>query len=162
VAGTLAIGRTLDRHPRPAIVVPVATLTVAAAVLYVAGDAKPAAIAALWLYGMAFNALATALQNRVLQVAPGSVDIAVAGISSAFNLGIAAGSALGGLLIPVFGTRSIALAGGLLLLSALVLVGAEPSRRDEGAKANDDPYRRLGGENPVPCVPCGFGGRRVI
>jgi predicted MFS family arabinose efflux permease len=136
VTGTLAIGRTLDRHPRTAIVVPVATLTVAAAVLYVAGDAKPAAVAALWLYGMAFNALATALQNRVLQVAPGSVDIAVAGISSAFNLGIATGSALGGLLIPVFGTRSIALAGALLLLSALVLVTLEPSRRDGGAKAS--------------------------
>ncbi|GFJ86067.1 hypothetical protein Phou_102470 [Phytohabitans houttuyneae] len=44
---------------------------------------------------MAYAAFAAAVQNRTLQVAPGSTDMAGAGSGSAFNAGIAAGSLLG-------------------------------------------------------------------
>jgi predicted MFS family arabinose efflux permease len=75
---------------------------------------------------MAYSAFAAAVQNRTLQVAPGSTDLAGAGSSTAFNVGIAAGSLLGGGLIQTAGVRSVALAGAALAAAALALLLAEP------------------------------------
>jgi MFS transporter, DHA1 family, inner membrane transport protein len=78
------------------------------------------------LAGLAFSALATALSSRVLQVAPGSVDLASAGTSVAFNVGITLGALLGSVLLSEFGVRSTALVSGLLSLAALAVALAEP------------------------------------
>jgi len=59
-------------------------------------------------------------------VAPGSTDMASAGAGSAFNVGIATGALLGGLLMDHFGVRSVALAGCLLTAAALALLLGEP------------------------------------
>jgi predicted MFS family arabinose efflux permease len=64
--------------------------------------------------------------SHVLDVAPGSSDVASAGTSSAFNVGIGAGAALGALALAVASVRSTALIGGLLTLTALALVLVEP------------------------------------
>lgn len=47
-----------------------------------------------------------ALQNRALEVAPCSTDVASAGTSAAFNAGIGGGALGGGLLLPAFGVRA--------------------------------------------------------
>jgi predicted MFS family arabinose efflux permease len=127
VAGTLSVGRFLDGHPWTAVVVPLALLSAGAAGLFAAGHIQAVAIAMLVVFGMSFNALAAAIQNRTLEVAPGSVDIASAGTGTAFNIGIAAGSFLGGLLIATLGARSVAPAGGALLMLACGLMLAEPT-----------------------------------
>ena len=75
---------------------------------------------------MAYSALAVAVQNRTLEVAPGSTDIASAGSSSAFNVGIAAGALVGGVLVDNTGVRSVALVGGILTALALIVMLAEP------------------------------------
>jgi len=126
VAGTLTVGRFLDRRPWGALVVPLTATVTALLALYTLGAAKAAAVAAVALTVMAYSAFAVAVQNRTLQVAPGSTDLAGAGMGTAFNLGIAAGSLLGGGLIQTTGVRSVALAGAALAAAALALLLAEP------------------------------------
>ncbi|MEV4754962.1 MFS transporter [Micromonospora sp. NPDC049559] len=126
LAGTLAVGTVLDRRPRAALMTPLVLLTGALLGLYALGWLRPVAVAVLAVCGLSFSALAVAVQNRTLQIAPGSLDLASAGVSSAFNVGIAAGALLGGALVDQLGIRSVALAGGVLTALALAILLAEP------------------------------------
>ena len=49
--------------------------------------------------------------------------------SSAFNAGIAGGSFLGGVILPAFGARPLALVGGALTLAALAVLSVDAARR---------------------------------
>jgi MFS transporter, DHA1 family, inner membrane transport protein len=80
---------------------------------------------AVTVAGLTIAALSAALGARLLVVAPGNPDMASAGTSTAFNVGITAGALLGGLLLPS-GAESTALAGALLSLASLVVLLAEP------------------------------------
>ncbi|MDQ0604492.1 putative MFS family arabinose efflux permease [Streptomyces canus] len=64
-------------------------------------------------------------QNAMLHCAPGRTDIALAANSGAYNAGIAAGAALGGLILSLADVRAAILAGGLLTVVActVLLVG---------------------------------------
>ncbi|MFC0526943.1 MFS transporter [Phytohabitans kaempferiae] len=126
VAGTLIVGRFLDRSPWGALAAPLTVTVAALLTLYALGAAKPVAVVAVALTVLAYAAFAAAVQYRTLQVAPGSTDLAGAGTSTAFNLGIAAGSLLGGGLVQTAGVRSVALAGAALAAAALALLLAEP------------------------------------
>jgi DHA1 family inner membrane transport protein len=121
VAGSLA-----DRNAWLATVLPVALQAVALLGMYAFGGLRGPTIALLGLSGVAMTALVSALSVRVLQVAPGDSSVASAGTSTAFNVGITAGALLGSLLLPAFGARSTALAGGLLSIAALVVALLEP------------------------------------
>jgi DHA1 family L-arabinose/isopropyl-beta-D-thiogalactopyranoside export protein-like MFS transporter/DHA1 family inner membrane transport protein len=126
LGGTVVVGRFLDRYPYLALVVPMALLCVSLLAMYWLGGLGPAAVAALALRGLSYSAMAAAVQNRVLMLAPGSADVASAATSSAFNVGIAGGSLVGGMIIDGPGVRGTALAGGLLALVAVGLLLAEP------------------------------------
>jgi DHA1 family L-arabinose/isopropyl-beta-D-thiogalactopyranoside export protein-like MFS transporter/DHA1 family inner membrane transport protein len=141
LVGTLVVGMVLDRYPRPALVVPVILITVGLLGLYAVGSAQLATVALLALTGLAFSALVAAVGSRTLQVAPGSTDIAAAGTSSAFNVGIAAGSFLGGGLIAGTGTRSVALVGGLLAAAALVALLGEQAFRVTPRRRAESPVK---------------------
>jgi DHA1 family L-arabinose/isopropyl-beta-D-thiogalactopyranoside export protein-like MFS transporter/DHA1 family inner membrane transport protein len=125
VAGTLAVGAFLDRRPWAALAVPLVVLTGGLAALYAAGAVKPLAVTMLAATGLAFSALAAAVQNRTLQVAPISTELASAGTAAAFNVGIAAGSFVGGQLIAGAGVRSVALVGAGLAAAALAVLLSE-------------------------------------
>jgi DHA1 family inner membrane transport protein len=145
IAGFIGVGvggAHVDRSPWGAMVAPVALQTVALLGLYVLGHQRIVAAVLVAMAGLAFSALATALSSRVLQVAPGSVDIASAGTSVAFNVGITLGALLGSVLLSEFGVRSTALVSGLLSLAALAVALAEPwvSRpRDPVAPGGHEP-----------------------
>ncbi|MFI7628859.1 MFS transporter [Microbispora rosea] len=125
VAGTIVVGRLLDSRPRAALVGPLALITCALLALYVFGAVHAVAVVALCVTGMSFSALAAAIASRALQVAPGSTDIASAGSGSAFNIGIAGGSLLGGALIDHSGVRSVTVAGAVLTAAALAALLCE-------------------------------------
>ena len=108
------------------MIVPVAAQAAALLGLYVLGGTPVVAVGLVALSGLSFGALTTALASRVLQVAPGSADLAAAGASTAVNVGITAGAFVGSMLLPSFGVRGTALAGGLLSLAALAVVLGEP------------------------------------
>jgi predicted MFS family arabinose efflux permease len=136
VLGTFAIGALLDRHPMAAPLGALATMAIALFGLYALGAVKAPAVALLALAGMAFSALAVAIQHRTLQLAPGNTDLAAAGISSAFNLGIAGGSLLGGVLISTAGVRSVALTGAILTALAFSVLLGEPRLARPAAAPN--------------------------
>ncbi|WP_238351263.1 MFS transporter [Kribbella shirazensis] len=126
LAGTLIVGRLLDRYPWGATVAPLGLITVGLLALYGLGQFKIVTVGLIAVIGLAFSGLAVAVQSRTLQVAPGSTDIASAGTSSAFNIGIAAGAFVGGALIDTTTVRVVALVGGLLTAAAALLMLCEP------------------------------------
>ena len=126
IAGVAAGGALVDRRPWAAMIVPVAAQAAALLGLYATGGTPVVAVVLLALSGLSFGALTTALASRVLQVAPGSADLAAAGAATAVNVGITAGAFVGSILLPGLGVRSTALVGGLLSLAALAVALGEP------------------------------------
>ncbi|WP_211267102.1 MFS transporter [Nonomuraea candida] len=126
VAGVSVTGVFLDRFPRAASAVAVATQAAGMLGLYAAGSHPVAAVAFLMLMGGALGPVFMATQNEMLRCAPGRTDIAFAANSGAYNAGMAAGAALGGLVLPLAGVRATFLAGGLTTLAActVLLAGA--------------------------------------
>jgi MFS transporter, DHA1 family, inner membrane transport protein len=141
VVGVTAGGFLVDRTPWGAMLVPVALQAVALLGLYALPGTRVLAVTLVAASGLAFSALATALASRLLQVAPGSVDLAASVVSTAVNIGITAGALVGSVLLPHTGTRSTALAGGLLSLAALAVVLAEPllARRPAQLSTSEPP-----------------------
>ncbi|PYC66681.1 MFS transporter [Micromonospora arborensis] len=125
VVGTLAAARTLDTRPIASLLTPLSIGTAALCGMYALGALRPGAVAFIAGIGLAYAAFGCAVQNRMLQLAPGSTDIASAGVSTAFNAGIAGGSLLGGALLSTSGARPLALVGGLLTLAALTLLAVD-------------------------------------
>ncbi|MEV6486318.1 hypothetical protein [Streptomyces sp. NPDC051576] len=69
-------------------------------------------------------------QHAMLHCAPSCTDIALAANSGSCNAAIAAGAALGGLVLPLAGAQSTFLTGGLVTVAAcVVLLGERVSRR---------------------------------
>jgi MFS transporter, DHA1 family, inner membrane transport protein len=134
IVGVAAGGAMTDRRPGAAIVVPVLAQAFALLGLHVAGGTPAAAVGLVALSGLSFSALTIALASRVLQVAPGSADLAAAGISTAVNIGITVGALLGSILLPGLGVRSTVLAGGLLSLAALAVALGEPAQASSGTR----------------------------
>jgi DHA1 family L-arabinose/isopropyl-beta-D-thiogalactopyranoside export protein-like MFS transporter/DHA1 family inner membrane transport protein len=125
IAGTITVSRTLDSWPIASLLAPLGVGSASLLGLYLLGSLHVATVVLLAGIGISFSSFATALQNRMLQIAPGNTDIASAGVSTAFNLGIAAGSLVGGALLPTHGPRVLAGVGALLTLSALVTLAIE-------------------------------------
>jgi DHA1 family L-arabinose/isopropyl-beta-D-thiogalactopyranoside export protein-like MFS transporter/DHA1 family inner membrane transport protein len=122
--GTLVAGRFIGAHPWRTMVIPLGGLTLALFGLWAGARVLGVAVAGLVLLGLSFSAFVAGLPNAALIVAPGSQDLASAGVNSAFNVGIASGSFLGGVLIGATGTRSIALVGAALTaVATAVLLG---------------------------------------
>ncbi|ETK30998.1 MFS transporter [Microbispora sp. ATCC PTA-5024] len=151
VTGTLAVGPFLDRHPRGTLLVPLGMVTCALAALYALGGVKPAAVVGLCVMSIGFSAMVTSMQNRTLHVAPGSTDLASAGISSGFNVGIATGSLLGGAVLDGAGARDLAATGAVLTAAALVVLLSERWLAPAGRRAAPEPAAAA--EAPVagPC-----------
>ncbi|GGR77353.1 MFS transporter [Streptomyces humidus] len=124
VAGVSITGALLDRHPRGTLTTAVATQAAGLLGLYASGSSPVAAVAFLALLGGSLGPVFMATQNEMLRCAPGRTEIALAANSGAFNAGIAAGAALGGLALPLTGVRETFAVGGLLTVGACaVLIG---------------------------------------
>ncbi|WP_030410613.1 MFS transporter [Streptomyces sp. NRRL S-1448] len=124
LAGVSITGALLDHFPRAALTTAIATQAMGMLGLYVAGTDAVAAVVFLVLMGAALGPVFMTTQNAMLHCAPGRTDIALAANSGAYNAGIAAGAALGGLILPLADARGAFLAGGLLTTCACaVLLG---------------------------------------
>jgi MFS transporter, DHA1 family, inner membrane transport protein len=123
-AGIAAGGALSDRNQRLAVILPVGLLAAAMLAMFGFGTNPWAAAGTIMLTGLAMGALIPALQNRVMEFAPGSTDTASAGNSIAFNIGIALGSSLGGLALTQSGPRATALTGAGLALAALAIAAS--------------------------------------
>lgn len=132
-AGGVFAGSALSRRlPALAPLAPVVLMAPALLALWLAGHVAPAAVALMAAACLSLGAYDVSNQNRIMEVAPGSTDIASAWVSAAFNAGIAGGSLFGGLVLHAFGARSTALLGGLVAASAIAVGGAAIPRRQRG------------------------------
>lgn len=129
--GIAAGGFLSDRNQRLAVTLPMMLLTAILAALWLLGTNPWVAGGVIVLTGVAMGAFSPALQNRVMEFAPGSTDTASAANSVAFNIGIALGSSLGGLTLTHGGAQHIALTGAAFAAGAVVvcLLMTEPAKR---------------------------------
>ncbi|GAA4972859.1 MFS transporter [Nonomuraea thailandensis] len=124
LAGVSVTGAFLDRFPQPALAAAVAAQAGGMLGLYAFGAHQPAAVVFLMLMGGALGPVFMATQNAMLHCAPGRTDLALAANSGAYNAGIAAGAAIGALVLPLAGVRGAFLTGGLLTVgSCAALLG---------------------------------------
>ncbi|MFJ2377115.1 MFS transporter [Streptomyces sp. NPDC087769] len=130
LAGVSITGALLDRFPRSALTTAVATQAVGMLGLYLAGTDPVAAVVFLALMGGALGPVFMSTQNAMLHCAPGRTDIALAANSGSYNAGMAAGAALGGLILPLADVRDAFLAGGLLTVGACAVLLGGPLKRD--------------------------------
>lgn len=133
LGGVFAGSLVSRRRPAIAPLVPVVVMAPSLLALYLVGRTLPAAIALVASACVALGAYDVSNQNRVLEVAPASTDIASAWASASFNVGIAGGSLAGGLVLHGYGPRSTALLGGLVALAALFTATAAAHPRREAS-----------------------------
>ncbi|HEY3682595.1 MAG TPA: MFS transporter [Streptosporangiaceae bacterium] len=126
LAGVAITGALLDRFPRATLTAAVAVQSAGILGLYATAGSRPAAVAFLTLMGAALGPVFMATQNEMLHCAPSRTDTALAANSGTYNLGIAAGAALGALTLPLTGIRTTFLIAALLTTTSCALLLAEP------------------------------------
>jgi predicted MFS family arabinose efflux permease len=126
VIGVALLALVVDRDPWRATVVVLALQAVALTLQFIVGPEPVLATVTVALGGLAIAAFSAVLGARVLIVAPGRSDLASAGMSTAFNVGITAGALVGSVLLDTLGVRSTALVGGALTAAGLAVIAAEP------------------------------------
>ncbi|MEV7477321.1 MFS transporter [Streptomyces halstedii] len=125
LAGVGVTGALLDRFPRAALGAAVAVQAVGMLGLYATGSDPVAAVVFLTVMGCALGPVFMATQHEMLRCAPGRTDMALAANSGGYNAGIAAGAAIGALLLPRVEVRGTFLTGGLLAVGACAVLLVE-------------------------------------
>jgi MFS transporter, DHA1 family, inner membrane transport protein len=126
LAGVVVAGWLADRDSWRAMVLMIGGEAVALFAQYGLGTSKIGAMVAIAAAGFCLSAMSTALGVRVLQVAPGSSDVAAAGSSSAFNVGITAGAFVGSVVLSHGGLAVVPLVGAFVSVAAFAAILAEP------------------------------------
>lgn len=137
IAGVVTVGRALDRFPRGALALTVGGQGVALLGLCLFAREPGVVMGLLALLGATAAPVFTVTQARILQVAPGRTELAFAANSATFNVGIALGALLGGLILPAYGARGAFGLGGAVTMATLAVVLGEPllTRRPTPARA---------------------------
>lgn len=120
LVGIWITGTLIDRSLRRLTLVSTAAFIVAGALLLAFPASLPGTIVAIALWGVAFGGAATQLQTAIGDAAGESVDVANAMLTTAFNLAIFGGGAIGALLVD--GSEPAALPAAMIALSAVALV----------------------------------------
>jgi DHA1 family inner membrane transport protein len=122
LAGNVLGGRLADRAPWRPLCVLLAALAAVLAVFAITSHDKWAAAVTMLALGVIAAALIPLLQERALAAAPSAPTLVTAVSASAFNLGVAGGSKLGGQALDVgFGFADLTWIGALVALAALPL-----------------------------------------
>lgn len=124
--GAIAVGFLVTRFAWHTMIFLIAGQAVALGVQYLWSGHAASTIAAAAMAGMVLSGLTAVLSTRVLHVAPGSTDIASAGMSTAFNVGITGGALIGSHLLAGADLRNSALLAALISGVALISALAEP------------------------------------
>ncbi|HEY1003522.1 MAG TPA: MFS transporter [Streptosporangiaceae bacterium] len=136
VAGIWITGVVADRYLRPVLLAALGLIAVAMLVLGLA-RAPAALLAAAALWGAAFGGAPTLLQTALVDASgPASADVATALQTTVYNVGIAAGSLAGGLILGGAGAAALPWVTLVFTVAALGTVGAArrnafPSERRE-------------------------------
>jgi predicted MFS family arabinose efflux permease len=137
VLGIWVTGALVDRHLRSLTLGSTVLFAIAALVLGAAADAPVLVHAAVGIWGLAFGGAATLFQTALAKQAGEAADLAQSMLVTVWNLAIAGGGIIGGLLLNGVGVRAFAPALLMLLLAALGVIGA--SRNAGFAGSSNEP-----------------------
>ena len=127
VAGIWIVGKTFDRWPRRSTIGALTAVTVALAVLWTTLQSAPGSLAvvavlAIGLWGLAFTTVPVCLQSSVLNTPRADPDRASAFYVVAFQLAIATGALIGGVIIDRSSIAVVTATSALLVAAALLTV----------------------------------------
>ncbi|MCA4046367.1 MFS transporter, partial [Pseudomonas aeruginosa] len=107
VAGIWLVGALVDRHLRRMVLASLALFAVAALALCLGARWSWLAFAGLALWGLTFGGAATLLQTASADAAGEGAELAQSMIVVAWNLAIAGGGALGGMVLQRWGSEML-------------------------------------------------------
>ncbi|SEI90221.1 MFS transporter [Achromobacter sp. NFACC18-2] len=144
--GLWVIGVLIDTHLRALTLASTALFALSALALGVRGDEPVVVIVAVAAWGLAFGGAPTLFQTAIAHTAGGAADVAQSMLVTAWNLAIAGGGIVGGVLLARAGVAAFSPALLALLAATLVVAGAAsrhgfPGQRGRGAGLTADPRR---------------------
>lgn len=122
LVGIWVIGVLIDRYLRKLTLASTFLFGLAALVLGVAGDVPIAVYVAVGAWGLSFGGAATLFQTALAKTAGEAADVAQSMLVTAWNLAIAGGGIVGGILLDRFGAVSFPPALFVLLIGTLLVV----------------------------------------
>ncbi|MGH1564627.1 MFS transporter [Mumia sp. DW29H23] len=122
--GNLASGLLADRRLRLVVVAAPALIGVATVTLALAGTSYTATGAAVVVWGIAFGAIPTAIQTWIARVAPDRLESIGGLFVATFQVAIALGAAVGGLVVDAFDVRTALVVGGVAAVLGGALLGS--------------------------------------
>lgn len=126
------VGVLIDRHLRALTLLSTLLFGLSALALGVAGDRPVVVYTAVAVWGLAFGGAATLFQTAIAKTAGEAADVAQSMLVTAWNLAIAGGGIVGGLLLESLGIAAFSPALLVLLTATLVVVWAA---RQQGFRA---------------------------
>ncbi|MFD9906507.1 MFS transporter [Streptomyces sp. NPDC059063] len=114
IAGTVVAGIAATRNVRATIIVMSVVLAAVLAVFPLVGRGPVSGTVLLVLWGLAFGGIPVAVQTWVLKAAPDATEAATALNTSMFNLAIASGAALGGVIVSATTLGAVLVFGAVL------------------------------------------------
>jgi predicted MFS family arabinose efflux permease len=124
LAGIWIVGVMIDRHLRTMTLASTALFGLAALTLGVADDAPAAVYTAVAAWGLSFGGSATLFQTAIAKTAGDAADVAQSMLVTAWNMAIAGGGIIGGLLLDRLGVAAFSPALLVLLIATLIVVWA--------------------------------------
>ncbi|OQM76122.1 MFS transporter [Manganibacter manganicus] len=121
--GNLAGGFIAERNLKTAMYLPPFLMAVAAIALLVGGTSSTVTAIAITLWGFAFGSMPVAVQTWMVRAAPKEAESAGGLMVTAFQVAIASGAILGGLLVDNVGVSSVFIFFGLIALLATGVIG---------------------------------------
>lgn len=126
LAGIWLTGLVVDRWLRGAVLLSIGTFVLAALILAIEGGTPAAIYGSMVLWGLSFGGAPTLLQTASADAAGQDADVAQSMIVVAWNLAIAGGGIVGGLLLQSAGAASFPWAVlGLLFLGLIIVWQAQ-------------------------------------
>lgn len=122
--GIWVIGVFVDRYLRLLTLISTVLFALSAFVLGVMNDMPAAVYMAVAVWGLSFGGAATLFQTAIARNAGDSADVAQSMLVTAWNLAIAGGGIVGGILLDSLGSTAFSPAVVVLLLSALTVIWA--------------------------------------
>ncbi|CAM0554216.1 MFS transporter [Vreelandella titanicae] len=124
LVGIWVIGVLIDRYLRVMTLASTSLFGVAALMLGIAGDMPVAIYVAVGAWGLAFGGAATLFQTALAKAAGEAADVAQSMLVTVWNLAIAGGGVIGGVLLDRFGAGAFPPALLVLLTATLLAVWA--------------------------------------
>ncbi|MCQ8232342.1 MFS transporter [Pectobacterium carotovorum] len=120
--GIWIVGVLIDRYLRALTLACSALFCLSVLALGVAGDVLAVVYAAVAVWGLAFGGAATLFQTALVRMAEGGTDVAQSMLVTAWNMAIAGGGIIGGVLLERLGVAAFSPVLLVLLLIAFVVV----------------------------------------